>query len=319
MVAVIGAISALGVPPAAAAEPLCRPSMNGPWEYQAKLGPLVGGFVLAPPAPGSGPPSPPPASTGIGAGPLARQVLGPQYAGTWMITALQGWGVGLAPGPLDPAAAHAAIIDRVAAHYTADETAYLSERLHVDPQPYSHEDLLATQDAAFSTLRADPAAPAAAIGVGCRLSDARRVEVSIYAPATPEQVQRVFDLLAPFGDKVRIELSSHGPPAPAIWLRPPGEPTTPPPPPVAFARHVKMAPAGRCVRGRDLRIAARQGRPAVQALMVRAGGRSRRIAGRRLAKPLTVMLRGASTQVAVTVWLAGGGVGTRTVTYKRCR
>ena len=40
-------------------------------------------------------------------------------------------------GRLTSAAARAAIVERIAAHYTAAETAYLDERLHISRQPYS--------------------------------------------------------------------------------------------------------------------------------------------------------------------------------------
>lgn len=179
-------LGVLGAPARADAAPLCRPSMEGPTEYQATLGPLVSGFVLAPPAPGSTPP--PPASTGIGAATLAREALGAQYSGVWLSSAVQGWAVGLAPGPLDGPAARGAIVDAIAARYTAEETAYLAERLHVDPQPYSDHELRATLEALSSVLRADGAAPAA-MSVACRLSDARRVEVEVYSPATQPPVQ----------------------------------------------------------------------------------------------------------------------------------
>ena len=307
----------LGAPAAADAAPLCRLSVTGPIEYQRTLGPLVSGFVLAPPAPGSPtPPPPPPASTGIGAARLAREALGPQFSGVWLSNAVQGWVVGLAPGPLDSAAARASIVERIAAHYTPSETAYLSERLHVDPQLYSEDELRATQDALSAVLRAEPNAPYWGMGIGCSLSDARRVEVTVNSPATPEQFARVVALGEAHGDRVRVELSPHGPPTPGVL---PGRPPAPPAEPVAVARHVTVPILRRCVRGRAVRIAARSGQPSVQTLTLAVGRSSRTIAGRRLAKPLVVALRGRRTKVTVTVRLSDGRVGTRTVTYTRCR
>lgn len=69
------ALCALCVPARADAEPLCR--LLGGVSDQARLGPLVSGFVLAPPAPGQPAPPPPPGlpSTGVGAANLARDVL----------------------------------------------------------------------------------------------------------------------------------------------------------------------------------------------------------------------------------------------------
>jgi len=314
------ALGALGVPALAdAAEPLCRPPANGPFEYQATLDPLVSGFVLAPPAPGR-PAPPPPASTGVGAANLAREVLGAQFAGVWLSGAVPGWVVGLAPGPLDPAAARAAILDRISAHYTPAETTHLAERLHLDPQPYGDADLRATRDAVEARLRGEASGTPWGAGVGCALSDARRVEVTLYQPTPPDQFQRVVALLAPFGDKVRVELSDRAAPMP-IPMPLPGInlPLGAPPPPVTLGEHVRMPIVRRCVRGREIGIAARPTQPAVRALAVRAGGRTRTIAGRWLAKPLRVPLRGRRTTVVVTVHLADGRAGTKTVTYSRCR
>ena len=75
----------------------------------------------------------------------------------------------------------------------------------------------------------------------------------------------------------------------------------------------------RCVRGRQVRISARAGQPAVKSLTVRSGGRSRTISGKRLTKPLVVTLRARRTNVEVTVRLADGRAGSRTATYTRCR
>lgn len=245
--------------------------MDGAREYQATLGPLVGGFVLAPPAPG-GQPLPPPASTGIGAGNLAREALGARFAGAWLSTALQGWVVGIAPGGLDPAAARGAIVERIAAHYTAAETTHLSERLHIDPQLYGDAELRATQDGVTATLGSEAPGTYWSGGVGCRLSDARRVEVSVLQPVAPEQFLRVMALLEPLGDRVRIELSDRGVPSPAV-----GPPLPLPlPATVDVGRHVRMPILTRCVRGREVRIAARISRPPVQALRsARADARAR--------------------------------------------
>ena len=319
-----GALGAFAAPARADADPGCRLS-EGPIEYTRTLGPLVGGFVLAPPAPGqpAPPPSPSLPSTGIGAGNLAREALGGQYAMLWMSNALQGWVVGLAPGPLDLTAARAAIIERIAAHYTAAETAYLEERLHISRQPYSQADLNATGEALVAALRAEPDLYWG-VATACRLSDAFRTEVTVFSPATPEQFLRVMALAEPYGDRVRIQLVPHGPPMPGVLPLPPPPQPQPLPQPrpqrAAFARHVKMALLRRCVRGREVRIAARAGSRAVRSLKVQVAGRApRTITGRRLAKPLVVTLRARRTKVTVTARLADRRVAMRSVTYTRCR
>lgn len=306
------ALSAMGAPALAGAQSLCRQTAAGPLEYQLTLAPLVSGFVLAPGGHGEAPP-PPPASTGVGAGNLAREALGAQFAGVWLSNDVQGWVVGLAAGPLDPAAARTAIIERVAAHYTAAETAHLTERLHVDPHPYSDADLHATEEAVRAKLAAEAPGTYWDARIGCTLSDARRVEVTVFPPSTSAQADRVTALLAPLGDQVRVAFSNVG--APAMSNLPGGTA----PRAVVLGRHVRMPTALRCVRGHVVRIAARRSQPAVRSLSVRVAGRARTIAGRRLAKPLTVALRGRRTRVVVTVRLTDGRAGTRAVTYTRCR
>ena len=315
-------LGALCAPARADAEPLCR-SLGGVSDA-ARLGSIVSGFVLAPPAPGQ-PALPPPSwlpSSGVGAASLAREALAAQFSGHWLSGAVDGWVVGLAPGPLDAAAARTAIVERVGAHYTADETAYLSGRLHIDPQLFGDDDLRATQEAAQAKLFSEAAGTYWSASVGCRLSDARRVEIGVYQPATPEQFLRVVELLAPFGDKVRVELLTYGPPSPAIGLAPPTPPRPPTPqparPPVALARHVRMPLGTRCIRAGRVRIAARPSTPRVTRLTVQVAGTRRSIGGARLKKPLTVVLRARRTRVVVTVRLADGRVGTRSVTYTRC-
>ena len=306
------ALGALTAPALAEAQTLCRSAANGPTEYQARLGPMVSGFVID--TGGHGNPPPPPASTGVGAGNLAREVLGAQFAGFWLSNALQGWVVAVAPGALDLAAARAAVTERVAARYTADEAAYLSERLHVDPHPYSDADLRATQEALSATLAAEAPGTYWAAAIACTLSEARRVEVSVFHPTTAEQYERITALLARFGDQVRAVRATSGSPTPA------GSPgASSGARRVSFARHVRMTPAARCLRGRAVRITARTGSPAVRSLTVRAAGRSRTYAGRRLRKPIVVALRARRTKVTVTARLADRRSASRTVTYTRCR
>ncbi|HEX4363050.1 MAG TPA: hypothetical protein VHZ75_00755 [Solirubrobacteraceae bacterium] len=62
------------------------------------------------------------------------------------------WVVGLAPGPLDVSAAHAAIVQALGQHAAGADLAELTERLHVDPQPYSEDELRATGDAVTNAL-----------------------------------------------------------------------------------------------------------------------------------------------------------------------
>lgn len=256
-------------------------------------------------------------STNGGANGAAREALGAQFSGLWLNSGVQGWVVGLSPGRLNDAAARTAIVERLRTRFSESDVADLDSRLYLDAQLYGQDELQTARDGVESALRSDPDRPPWSSSVGCGLSDMRRVEIGIYNTATPEQIERVTARLAPWGDKLRIELLRHGRPAPAIIAFPPGRP--PPPAPVAVGRHVALPILRRCVRGRQVRIRARITQPPVQALTVRAGGRSRTIAGRRLAKPLIADLRGRRTTAVVTVLLADGRAGTKTVTYTRCR
>ena len=305
------ALGALVAPALAGAQTLCRAAPNGPTEYQARLGPMVSGFVID--TDGHGDPPPPPASTGVGAGNLAREALGAQFAGFWLSNALQGWVVGVAPGPLDLAAGRAAVMERVNARYTAAEAAFLSERLHVDPHPYGDADLRVTQEAVNATLGAEAPGTYWASAIACTLSEGRRVEVSVFHPTTDEQYARITALLTRFGDQVRAARATSGPPA--ITSTPGASSNVRP---VSFARHVRMTPGGRCLRGRTVRISARAGSPAVRSLTVRSAGRARTYAGRRLARAIVVALGARRTKVTVTVRLADRRSASRTVTYTRC-
>lgn len=312
-------LGALGVGAARAQAASLCPSAAGPWEYQTSLLPFLNDPAPTPPTPG-GPPPPPPVSTNGGANGAAREALGAQFSGLWLNSGVQGWVVGLAPGPLNTAAARSAIVERLRSRFSESDVAYLDSRLYLDAQLYGQDELQTARDGVESTLRSDPDRPPWSSSVGCGLSDMRRVEIGIFNTATPEQIERVTARLAPWGDKVRIELLPYGPPQVGSLPGMPAPPRAPAAiPRVSFGRHVNMPILRRCVLGREVNIAARASQPAVGALTVRAGGRSRTIAGRRLAKPLTVTLIGRRTKVVVTVRLADGRVGTATVTYTRCR
>ncbi len=317
--AIAVALSLAGIGAASAqAAPLCTLS-PGPWQYQATLGPLLSDPGPPLPVPPGSPPLPAPRN-GPGAYSVARAALGVQFGGGWVSNAVQGWVVGLAPGPLDVAAARGAIIDRLGPAFTPSEAAYLAELLYVDPQSYSEAELRATQAAVSDALSA------AQLGVGwganvglCTLSDARRVEVTLYVDATPEIVERVRALLAPHGDKVRLAVSPHGPPMPVPMPAPAGPLRPASAAAVALGRHVTMPLARRCVRGKQLRVGVRRGASSVRALTVTVGDRERTIRGARLRKPFVVALGARRTKVAVTVRLADGRAATRSVTYVRCR
>ena len=305
---------------AAQAEPTCRPSEGGPTEYQAALSPFMGEAAPVPPF-GSAPPG---ATTG-GATTAAREALGDQFTLLWMSDALQGWVVGVAPGPLDLQQARAAIVDRLSARFTPDDVAFLDSRLHLDPQLYGEPQLKAAQAAITADLSAAGIDAGWSVFFGlCELSDAIRVTVELYQDSTPEIVERVRALLVPYGDIVRLGVSSGGPfvvtqlpltgmPIPAVNPLP-GQAG-----PVTVRRYVSWARASRCVRGSQINIAVRRDQLAGAGLLtVRANGRRRTIGGARLRKPISVALTRRRTSVVVSVKLRTGQRGERTVTFTRC-
>jgi len=320
---VVASICAVAVPGAAsAAAPACAPSA-GPYEYQAGLLAFMNDPAPAPPtAPASM--SRMSGATGGGATGAAREALGDQFTMLWFNSTLQGWVVGVAPGPLDLQQARAAIVDRLSARFAPDDVAFLAQRLHLDAQPYRESELKATQAGVQADLTAAGLGVAWSVGYGlCQLSDAIRVEIGLYADSTPEIVERVRALMAPYGDRVRLGVSPHGPPtAMALPLiggapRPPGIAV---PAPLSIGRYVSMVSSARCVRGARINVAVRGAqRGKVALLTVRANGRRRTIGGARLRSPITVKLTHRRTSVVVAVKLRNGLRGERTVTVTRCR
>jgi hypothetical protein len=322
LLALVTAIA--GGAPLAHAGPLCTFGSGSP-EYQTRLGQL-----LSPPSPVPPPPPPPPpvlrSATSatyptVGARTVAREAVGAQYTMLWLNSTVQGWVVGVAPGPLDLQQARARIVEGLVPHFTPADLAYLDERLHVDPQPYSDAELQATQAQVHADLMAMGARWSGGIS-GCSRSDTVRVEITLYNGTDTQLVERVRAALAPHGDRVRLEVVPYGPPSPPIGLPPPPPPPKPKPAPepaISVHRYVSMGNAKRCVRGGRVRIAVRRGQSTVRSLSVKANGRRRTISGARLRKPLEVRLTRRKTVVEVVVRLRGGRTGTKVVTFTRCR
>ena len=254
----------------------------------------------------------------MGAVGVAREALGWQFTMLWINHVVQGWVVGVSPGPLDLDQARARIVEGLAPHYTADDLAYVAERLHVDAQPYNETELRATQEQVEADLYA------AGIHAGytryglCTLSDAIRVEVMLYSVVDAPTVERVREILVPYGDRVRLGFSPYSGPPPPVPLLPAPAPAPVPAPP-SVQRYVTMTNAKRCIRGAIVRIAVRRGSADVRSLSVKADGRRRTISGARLRKPLEVRLRHARTVVEVAVKLRGARTARTLVTFTRCR
>lgn len=319
--AVVASIIAGAAPsPAwAQAAPTCRPGA-GPVEYQAELMPFMGEAAPVPPAP-------PPemaltrssAQTTGGATDAAREALGAQFTLVWLSDTLQGWVVGVAPGPLDLAQARAAIVGRLAARFAPADVALLDARLYVDPQPYGEAQLRATQAGVEADLHAAAVGVGWSVAFGCELSDAIRVEVELFSDSTPEIVERVRAVLAPYGDRVRLTVSPAGPPVITAMPLMPGSITRPGQDAVAVRRYVSLARSSRCIRAARTNVAVRpEQRARVALLTVTARGRRRTISGARLRKPISVALTRRRTTVVIAVKLRDRRRGERTITFTRC-
>jgi hypothetical protein len=254
----------------------------------------------------------------------ARRVAGAQFTMLWLDPARRGWDVGIAPGPLDVAAARAAIVGALQAALPATDAAYLADRLHVEPEPYSEADLNATRDAIVAGVASAPRSFGFGVGWGlCTLSDGVRVEVTLFNDSTPADADAVRALLAPYGDKVRLAISDTAPPAPATGVGvSPGVPAPYAPPaaakpkaPVAFARYVALPTARRCVRGTVVHVALpRATRRDVRSATVTVAGHRRTLTGGRMA----IVLKGRRTTIRVAVALRDGRTAQRSVTLIRC-
>lgn len=283
--------------PASAAAPCAPPVGITDFSYQAGLTPLLPAGEAA-----------------------ARRVAGAQFTMLWLDPARQGWDVGIAPGPLDVTAARAAIVGALRAALPAAGAAYLADRLHVEPEPYSEADLNATRDAIVAALSSPPRSFGFGVGWGlCTLSDAVRVEVTLFDDSTPADADAVRALLAPYGDQVRLGISATGPPSPSTGVAPgvPAPPAAKAPAvkPVGFARYVALPAPRRCVRGTVAHVAlVRATRRDVRSVTVTVAGHRRTLT----AKPMAITLKLRRTTIRVAVALLDGRTAQRSVTLTRC-
>lgn len=240
---------------------------------------------------------------------VGPEALGPQYGGVWLSQRDQGIGFGVAPGALDLPAARTALLGAYAARGASGaDLAQIDRMLFVYAVPFAYADLLALHSQLSPAVMA--LGPFASIGISCARGDAFRVHVSLFSTRTPEAVVAVQALIAPYGDRVHLELSDARPPTTGLPPRMPLESAFP---------HLSMAPPSRCVRGDGLKIRVRPASlRAVRVLRLQAGSTVRWVRGARLRDGLRVTLRAPSTAIRVELRLRSGSVAVRTGTYRRC-
>lgn len=279
------------IPATASAEawPACRVG-DGPSEYQDRLNPFMHDAEAA-----------------------ARRLLGPQFVMLWLDTRRQGWDVGVAPGALSIDQARDALVADLRSRLSAADADVLIGALHVEPQPYGEADLRAAQDAIFTALRAAVPEALFVAGATCQHSDAIRVEVELWRDSarTPELIERVRAVLAPFGDRALLVVSDAGPPVVNSGVATPH----------AFNLRdlLAMPPSRRCVSGSVVHLRVRAEARRRIALVTVSDGRRRQSRGpARSDVPIAVPFAHRRTTLAIAVQLTDGRRDTRTVTYRRC-
>jgi hypothetical protein len=233
----------------------------------------------------------------------AAAALGAQFATTWLEG--DGWVAGLAPGPLDAAAARAAIARELASRVPADGAAALLAALRISPQAYGRDELQGAIDALTPPL--GPLLTAAAVAPEDGVVRAR---IGVWDDAEPGVVPaRAAQLAAPYGDRVVLTatdpriMESGGVPEGALAK---GD--------ERLGRYVSIAA---CTTGGRLRVTVRAARRAEVGRLLIAADRRHRAAGPKLAVSFTARAR-AGSRVRVEVVLRDGATVGRTVTARAC-
>jgi hypothetical protein len=286
-VVLAGAGLLLAAPSAIAGPLACDLGSGGPQEYMDRLGPLQGDAAEE-----------------------AQAVLGAQIAGYWNSERDQGWDMGLAPGPLTVEDARSAIAERLRARFSPDDAEYLLSTFHLYEMPYSDAELRPVASELTSLMAAQIGRTIFwAVGVGCLDGEAWRVEVGLYSDATPENIAAVREIVAPYGDRVRlyldglVELPNAGGGSVASRLQ----------------SFIVLRFPRRCVRGSTIRLRTRRpARQVIRRVTVTVSGRQRVLSGDRLATTLTIRLARRVTRVKVVVRVGNGTRLARTYVYSRC-
>jgi hypothetical protein len=288
LVLVLAAACLMLATASAGAGPLaCDLGSGGSQEYMDRLGPLLGGAAEE-----------------------AEAVLGAQIAGYWLSERDQGWDMGLAPGPLTIEDARAAIAERLNARFAPDDAAYLISVFHLYEMPYADAELKPVANDLTDLMAAQIGRTILwTVGVGCLDGEAWRVEVGLYSDATPEDIAAVREIVAPYGDRVRVyldglvDLPNAGGGSVASRLK----------------SFISLRSPRRCVRASTIRFKTRRSaRQVIRRVTLTVSGRKRVLSGDRLATPLTIRLRRRVTRVKVVVRVGNGSRLARTYVYSRC-
>jgi hypothetical protein len=235
-------------------------------------------------------------------------ILGDQFAGYWMSRRDQGWDMGLAPGAMSLEQARAAIDDLLHQRLAADDADFLMRTFTLYAQPYGYAELrsvLDPLDAQLAEALGDRIFWQA--GIGCLDGEAHRVEVGLYSDATPDDIAKVRELAAPYGDRVRIYLDGLLEPEGAGGGTVAGR----------LQAFIKLRSPKRCVRTRTIKFKTRPAaRAVIRRITVRVAGKRRPL---RDGIRLTIGLkRRGVTPVRVVLRIGDGSRLAHTYRFRRC-
>jgi hypothetical protein len=241
---------------------------------------------------------------------LAR--LGDQAAGYWSSTR-EPWAMGIAPGPLSFEEARAAIEDLLTDRFGAADAALVMSRLGLYPMPYGDKELRAIADEIEAQISDEFRFMDElwwVVDIGCLDGEAWRVEVGLFSDATPDEIARIREIVAPYGDKARlyldglVDLPNAGGGTDASRLR---------------SSFIRLRSPKRCVHASRIRLKTRRSaRRVIRRMVVTTPGRKRALAGDDLARPVTVSLGRRVTPVRVVIRVGDGSRVAHTYRFRRC-
>ena len=204
--------------------------------------------------------------------------------------------------------ARAAIEDLLGRRFAADDVAFLMTRITLYAMPYGDNELRATADKLETQMDdelgdelfwvVDPS--------GCLDGEAWRVQVGLFSDATAEQIAAVRELIAPYGDIVRlyldglVDLPTAGGGTDASRLR---------------SSFIKLRSPKRCVSARAIQLKTRRSaRRVIRRITVTVAGKRRALTGNRL----TIRLKRRMTPVRVVIRVGDGSRVAHTYRFRRC-
>lgn len=234
-----------------------------------------------------------------------RAMLGDQAAGYWSGTR-EMLAMGIAPGPLSFEEARAAIEDLLTDHFGAADAALVMSRIGLYPMPFGDNEIRATGERLEEEMDeqfgedflwvVDPG--------GCLDGEAWRVQVGLYSDATAEQIAAVRELIAPYGDIVRLYLDG--------LITPPTASTST----AGYMRGlIKLRSPKRCVSARTIQLKTRRSaRRVIRRITVTVNGKRRPMSDNRL----TIRIKRRVTRVRVVIRVGDGSRWAHTYRFRRC-